>query len=595
MAPTDVMASSSPSRLLTRRLLPFVPALSRATTLTAVLILVGLLPWLSGRDPALSILRARSGEQEATPEALAAIRRQLGLDLGPIEKLRTWLLGLLEGDAGTSWISGAPVLPGMLNAAQVSLTLMACAMLVAATTAALLCSPTMHQGLRGNLGRSSGAAGAALTALPEFLLSSILLVVFAAWLKWFPPYGWRGPVYAVLPALALGLPAGGLLGRLFSDGLSATFSERWVATWSVAGFPRWRIALAVFRRTLPSLMPQVGMVMVGLTGGAIAVEQVFSIPGLGRATLGAASAQDLPALQTGILILLAIAVFLGSMANIGRALLLGRALELGALPVPRADSSAYRPSWVVPAVVGAMLLVLIAAGLGRDPFTSAFVRLQPPSLALPLGADGIGRDILARVGHGALSTIGMALVVVFLSLTLGLAVGMAPRLAAGPIEITKGTPPIIAGLVVAGIIGPSASGAMIAVTAVAWAPLAAHTAALVSEVMAQPHVRITPILGVGRMRLMSRYVLPAVAGPVFRHAMLRLPGTALALAALGFLGLGPRPPSPEWGLVLAEGMPYLERAPWAVLIPTLALVLLSVLAVSLSGFVGTFRRRRTTR
>lgn len=134
--------------------------------------------------------------------------------------------------------------------------------------------------------------------------------------------------------------------------------------------------------------------------------------------------------------------------------------------------------------------------------------------------------------------------------------------------------------------GPSTSGAIIAVTSVAWAPLAAHTAALVTEAKAQPHVRITPLLGVGQLRLMGRYILPAVIGPVFRHAMLRLPGVALALAALGFLGLGPRPPSPEWGLVLAEGMPYIERAPWAVLIPALALVLLSVLAVSLSSFVG---------
>jgi peptide/nickel transport system permease protein len=582
----DALSPTSPRGGLRQRLQPFVPAISRAVTLLGVLILVGLLPWLSGRDPALSILRARSGEQEATPEALAAIRRQLGLDLGPIEKLQTWFLGLLEGDAGTSWISGAPVLPGMLNAAQVSVTLMAFAMLVAVTTAALICAPTVRGGLNGNPDRSSGAVGAALTALPEFLLSSVLLVVFAAWLRWFPPYGWRGLDYAVLPALALGLPAGGLLGRLFADGLAATFSERWVATWAVAGFPRWRVVLAVLRRTLPSLMPQVGMVMVGLTGGAIAVEQVFSIPGLGRATLGAASAQDLPALQTGILILLVIAIFLGSMANIGRALLLGRAFQLGALSVPAEDRVSFPRRWIMPVIVSAILVILIVAGLDRDPFTSAFTRLEPPSSSLPLGADGTGRDILARVGHGAVSTIGMALVVVFISLGLGLIIGLAPRLAAGPIEITKGTPPIIAGLIVAGIVGPSASGAIIAVAAVGWAPLAAHTAALVSEVMAQPHVRITPILGVGRFRLMSRYVLPAVAGPVFRHGMLRLPGTALALAALGFLGLGPRPPSPEWGLVLAEGMPYLERAPWAVVMPTLALVLLSILAVALSSFVG---------
>lgn len=573
-----------------RSLHALTPALSRGVTLVAVMLLVGLLPWISGRDPALSILRARAGEQNATPEALAAIREQLGLALGPFAHLRQWLGGLAHGDFGTSWISGGPILPGMLEALRVSLTLMAAAFAIATLTAILLSLPTLRRGLRGRPTRSSGGVAAVMTAMPEFMLSSLFLVVFSVWLGWFPPYGWEQPIHVVLPALALGLPGGGLLGRLLADGLSATFSERWIATWAVAGFSRVQIGRAVIRRTLPSLMPQIGMVMVGMTGGAIAVEQVFSIPGLGRATLGAASAQDLPALQAGILILLLNAILIGSAASIIRALLLGRALRLGALPVPQPERAGSRHAWILPAVIVTMLVVLIVAGLPRDPLTSDYIRLQPPSLSLPLGADSMGRDVLARLAHGALSTIGMALLVTGISLVVGLAVGLAPRLAAGPIEITKATPPIIAGLIVAAAMGPSATGAIIAVAAVAWAPLAAHTAALVTEVRAQPHVQIAPILGVGQMRLILRSVLPAVTGPVLRHAMLRLPGIALALAALGFLGLGPRPPSPEWGLILAEGMPYVERAPWAVLTPVLALAMISVLGVALAS-MGLPRRR----
>lgn len=137
---------------------------------------------------------------------------------------------------------------------------------------------------------------------------------------------------------------------------------------------------------------------------------------------------------------------------------------------------------------------------------------------------------------------------------------------AGPIEITKATPPVIAGLIVAALMRPSAIGAMIAVLVVGWAPLAAHVAALVTQARAQPHVQMAPLLDIGPMRLALLYILPAVFGPVQRHSALRLPGIALALAAPGFCGLGARPPAPEWGLVLAEGMPYLERAPWAVFI-----------------------------
>jgi peptide/nickel transport system permease protein len=93
---------------------------------------------------------------------------------------------------------------------------------------------------------------------------------------------------------------------------------------------------------------------------------------------------------------------------------------------------------------------------------------------------------------------------------------------------------------------------------------------------------------------MLRYILPALAGPLLRHAMLRLPGIALALAALGFLGLGPRQPAPEWGLILAEGIGYVERAPWAVLAPASALVLASVLAVGLAGIGSRTGRARQT-
>lgn len=100
------------------------------------------------------------------------------------------------------------------------------------------------------------------------------------------------------------------------------------------------------------------------------------------------------------------------------------------------------------------------------------------------------------------------------------------------------------------------------------------------------------MLGVGPWRRTLRYLLPALSGPLLRHAMLRLPGTVLALAALGFLGLGAPPPAPEWGRVLAEGMPYLERAPWAVLAPGGALILFSVLAVTTAGLAGRRKRAR---
>jgi len=571
------------SRLRQRPPDTLVPLISRLLTLAAIVVLIGLLPWLSGTDPALSLLRARSGEQEATAETLNAIRLSLGLDQGPWHALAHWLGGLLHGDAGVSWVSGLPVLPGMLRATGVSLTLMASSALVALVLALLLCAGTLMRGLRGHTPRPAGFFAALLTALPEFLLASLLLITGAVWLQFFPPYGWLGWQYAVLPSLALGLPAGGYLGRLYSDALAGTFGESWLTTWSVLGISRRHTALAVIARSLPGVMPLTGLVLVSLTGGAIAVEKVFAIPGLGRATLGAAAAGDLPALQTGVLILLLLASLTGMLAGGGRRLLLGRALQLGAVPVPAQAAQPEKQRAWIPLLCLGILLMMVLAGLPRDPLTSEYLRLQPPSLALPFGADAMGRDLLARVAHGTLNTCLQALAVSLICLAAGLLMGAFPRAMTGPIEVTNALPPVIAGLVVAAVNGPTATGAAIAVTAVSWAPLAAHTAALVSEIQARPYMKMLPVVGVGAIRRTVFYVLPALCGPLLRHAMLRLPGIALALASLGFLGLGAPPPVPEWGRVLAEGMPYIERAWWSVFAPAAALAVLSVMAVTLSG------------
>lgn len=346
----------------------------------------------------------------------------------------------------------------------------------------------------------------------------------------------------------------------------------------MAGVSQLACAIAVLHRTLPVLLPQIGFIIVGLTGGAVAVEKIFAIPGLGRATLGASAAQDLPALQCGVLLLLLIATVSGTAGNLLRQMVLGHALRSGSLPAPTI-SPTTRPHYAFPLTLA--LALLIAIGLTRDPLASDFLRLQPPSLALPLGADATGRDLLARVAYGAFATLITATGVSAACLALGILFGLFPRLFIGPMEMANALPPTMSGLIVVTLTGPSTYGAALAVTLVSWAPLAAHTAALVEEIQARPYVRITPLLGIGPWHRFTGYVMPALIGPVTRHALVRFPGITLALTALGFLGLGQQPPYPEWGRIVAEDMPYIERAPWAVLAPVATLILLSMLAVSL--------------
>ncbi|GAA2423240.1 ABC transporter permease subunit [Streptomyces glaucus] len=548
---------------------------------------VGLLPWLTRTDPALTVLKARSAERDPSPEALAGIRAHLGLDRGPAHLLGQWLGGLARGDAGRSWISGSEVLPDVLRALGASLLLMAVALVVAAGTAALVCARTLRTAGRV---RRGGTGSALLAALPEFLVASVLATVVGVQLGWLPALGWYGPRWTVLPALALGLPAGAVLGRLLDDLLPGAFAEPWAPAAAARGIPRGRIARQALRRCLPALLPNLGLFAVGLTGGAVAVEQIFDIPGLGRTTLQAALAQDLPVLQAGTLALVLLAALTTGVTRLAARLLTGPALRDGALPTLHRPAPPARG--VLPFAYGALLLGVVALGLPRDPLAlHPGERLQPPSRAHPFGTDALGRDLLARIGHGALDTLLLALGISAAALVLGVLLGLAPRLSGPLVDTVNAVPPVLAALLVTAVAGRGAATPALAVTAVAWAPLAAHTSALLQQERATLHLTATRALGAGRRHILRRALLPAVLPPVTRHALLRLPGIALALASLGFLGLGAQPPSPEWGLLLAENQPYAERAPWAVLAPAAVLALLGALAVTAAGGVRRPRRR----
>ncbi|RPF36492.1 peptide/nickel transport system permease protein [Streptomyces sp. TLI_185] len=554
--------------------LPTAAGVTRTLGLVSVLAAVGLLPWLSGKDPALTVLRARSAEQEPTKEALDAVRRDLGLDAGAMSLLGSWADNLLHGDLGTSWVSGTDVLPSVVAGLQVSLALMGAAFGVAVLLACALVAPVLVRQRA-----SAGAWPAMLAAVPEFLLATVALLVCGVWLGWLPTSGWQGPAYLVLPALALGVPAGGLLGRLVADALPAVLDERWVELWRGSGVSRARVSAAALRRVLPPLVPQFGMVAVGLTGGAVAVETVFAVPGLGRTALGAAKSQDLPLLQGAVLALLLLGLVTGAAVAFTRRRLLGPALCDASLNLPSARPVRTHPA--IPLTLFTALSAAIGWGLLRDPYAVHTTdRLAAPSWSHPLGTDALGRDVLARLGHGAGPTVGTAAAVCLLSLLLALALGFLPGVAAGAADIANALPPVIVGILVAAAAGPGTGGAALAVALISWPPLAAHAAALVQEVRASTFLTAQRAIGAAPLWILTRHVLPSVAGPVARHALLRLPGIALALASLGFLGLGSQPPTPEWGLLLDESRAYVERAPWAALAPAVALALLAGMAVS---------------
>ena len=454
---------------LRRTLFILTPWLSRIASLTVVVILVGLMPDIAGIDPSQSILRARAGQQHLlTPEALAAVRADLQLDRSASERLIDWVGSAFSGDLGTSWIDGSSVALGLQKTAATSLFLMSSALVMTFVLCGAGLLATLSSWKKGKLGQSYSSLSTVLISLPEYVVASVLILVFSIWLGWLPPYGWQGWQDLWLPSLALALPASGLFSRLLRDSLQRVLNEPWVITWLSANVHSNQIIRFALKRALSSLIPQIAMIVIGLTGGAVAVELIFSIPGIGRMILGAAKAQDLPMLQGGLLVLLLFSIAVSSISLFVQQLILGHSLKSGKLISSHSSFrfTESRTKRVTAFAIFSFLIAIVIWAFFRDPYTSQFARLAAPSWQAPLGADGIGRDLLARIGSGMVATFQAGILATFLSLVTGIIMGFNTRFSQGLIEITKGIPYIIAGLLVAGLTGMNPNSALIAIVLV---------------------------------------------------------------------------------------------------------------------------------
>ncbi len=222
--------------------------------------------------------------------------------------------------------------------------------------------------------------------------------------------------------------------------------------------------------------------------------------------------------------------------------------------------------------------------------------LQPPfwqqggSLAFPLGTDAVGRDLLSRLIYGARYSFYVGIVVVAISalggIVLGLVAGFAPRwldtLIMRIMDIILAFPSLLLALVLVAILGPSLTNAMIAIALVLQPHYVRLTRASVMAERTKDYVTAAKVTGAKLPRLMFVTVLPNCLSPIIVQATLSFSNAILDAAALGFLGMGAQPPTPEWGTMLAEAREFILRAWWVVTFPGLA-ILITVLAVNLMG------------
>jgi dipeptide transport system permease protein len=208
----------------------------------------------------------------------------------------------------------------------------------------------------------------------------------------------------------------------------------------------------------------------------------------------------------------------------------------------------------------------------------------------PLGTDGIGRDMLSRIIHGTRLSMLIGLIVVTLSLALGVSLGLAAGYFRSWVDIaimrlmdvTLALPSIFLAIVIVVILGAGLTNAMIAV-AISNVPYYARiTRASVMNELTKDYVTASRVSGARPLRLVFDTVLPNCLAPLIVQSTLGISAAILDAAALGFLGLGAQPPTPEWGTLMADGRQYFSSSPWVVTFPGLA-ILITVLAFNLLG------------
>ncbi|QYN35673.1 ABC transporter permease [Pseudonocardia sp. DSM 110487] len=307
--------------MITRRLVA-LPAVVLAAS-----VLIFLLPRLAGVDAVRAVLRSRVAEAEPDPMAAARVAAELGLDRPLPEQFLRWFWHVLTGDLGLSYATRTPVAPQLASALGVSAVLAVLALVLAAVIG-IPAGVHAARRPRGLVDRIVTVTSVLGVAVPEFILAPVLVLLLAVAIPLLPALGWGSPAQAVLPALTLAAFPAALAAQLTRAETADVLSRPHVvlarAKGLAAGAVLWRHGARLALTAVASLS---GLFFAGLLSGAVVVEVVFAVPGLGRLLYDAVIGQDLPMVQAGLLAVVVIAVL---------AALAAEMLQLALDPVARA-------------------------------------------------------------------------------------------------------------------------------------------------------------------------------------------------------------------------------------------------------------------
>jgi peptide/nickel transport system permease protein len=208
--------------------------------------------------------------------------------------------------------------------------------------------------------------------------------------------------------------------------------------------------------------------------------------------------------------------------------------------------------------------------------------MRAPNTSNWLGTDQYGRDMFTRILYGAriAMRIGFAAVTIecLIGVTLGLAAGyfggFTERAILFVTDLTWAMPPVILAMAIVTVLGPSIDNVTISISVVSWAQFTRVVRAKTLSLKELPFIEAARSIGESDVSILLRYILPNVAPSIIVLGTLALPTAIMSTTAMGFMGLGAQPPSPDWGAMLSDGINYIDEAAWLSIFPGLGIVIL---------------------